>query len=110
MKMMLPKTRLHAFSFERIETMWSSFCWILHFINFNMVVNISVENNSETEILRQIELLTSGLDAFFLASSGAIVLFMHAGFACLESGSVRAKNTTNILIKNTADLCFGKTP
>ena len=73
-----------------------------------MVVNISVENNSETEILRRIELLTSGLDAFFLASSGAIVLFMHAGFACLESGSVRAKNTTNILMKNTADLCFGK--
>ena len=30
---------------------------------------------------------------------------MQAGFAFLEAGSVRSKNTTNILIKNTLDLC-----
>lgn len=32
-------------------------------------------------------------------------LVMQAGFAFLEAGSVRSKNTTNILIKNTLDLC-----
>ena len=30
---------------------------------------------------------------------------MQAGFAFLEAGSVRSKNTTNILIKNTLDFC-----
>ena len=30
---------------------------------------------------------------------------MQAGFAFLEAGSVRSKNTTNILLKNTLDLC-----
>jgi ammonia channel protein AmtB len=28
---------------------------------------------------------------------------IQAGFAFLEAGSVRAKNTTNILLKNTLD-------
>ena len=34
-----------------------------------------------------------------------LLLVMQAGFAFLEAGSVRSKNTTNILIKNTLDLC-----
>ena len=71
-----------------------------------MTDNITLKNNSEISV--ELELLTTGVDAFFLATSGSVVLFMHAGFACLESGSVRAKNATNILMKNWADLCFGK--
>ncbi len=35
------------------------------------------------------------------------MFFMQAGFALLEAGSIRAKNTKNILIKNSLDACLG---
>jgi len=35
----------------------------------------------------------------------ALVLFMQAGFAALESGATRSKNTINVAIKNLVDLC-----
>jgi Amt family ammonium transporter len=36
-----------------------------------------------------------------------LVFFMQCGFAMLEAGAVRAKNTKNILIKNLLDACLG---
>ena len=32
---------------------------------------------------------------------------MQCGFAFMEAGAVRSKNTVNILIKNWLDLCIG---
>jgi Amt family ammonium transporter len=43
-----------------------------------------------------------GLNNFLLLISGALVFWMHAGFAMLEAGLTRAKNVTNILAKNVA--------
>jgi ammonium transporter, Amt family len=37
----------------------------------------------------------------------ALVFIMHLGFAMVESGLTRAKNTTNILFKNTFIICCG---
>ncbi|WP_304639244.1 ammonium transporter [Pseudomonas sp.] len=42
------------------------------------------------------------LDTFYFLLCGALVMWMAAGFAMLESGLVRAKNTTEILTKNVA--------
>ena len=39
--------------------------------------------------------------------SAAMIFFMQAGFALLECGMVRAKNSTSILIKNLFDACVG---
>lgn len=42
------------------------------------------------------------LDTFYLLISGALVMWMAAGFSMLEAGLVRSKNTTEILTKNIA--------
>jgi Amt family ammonium transporter len=44
--------------------------------------------------------LQYALDTFYLLVCGALVMWMAAGFAMLESGLVRAKNTAEILTKN----------
>jgi len=44
--------------------------------------------------------LRFALDTFYFLISGAFVMWMAAGFAMLEAGLVRSKNTTEILTKN----------
>jgi Amt family ammonium transporter len=44
--------------------------------------------------------LSYALDTFYFLVMGALVMWMAAGFAMLEAGLVRAKNTTEILTKN----------
>jgi Amt family ammonium transporter len=46
--------------------------------------------------------LQYALDTFYFLMCGALVMWMAAGFAMLEAGLVRAKNTTEILTKNIA--------
>lgn len=47
------------------------------------------------------------LDVFFVLLSGYLVFLMQAGFAMLTAGSVRSKNTKNVLLKNVLDACVG---
>lgn len=46
--------------------------------------------------------ISYALDTFYLLVSGALVMWMAAGFSMLEAGLVRSKNTTEILTKNVA--------
>ena len=46
--------------------------------------------------------LQYALDTFYFLICGALVMWMAAGFAMLEAGLVRSKNTTEILTKNVA--------
>ncbi len=50
----------------------------------------------------QIFELQFAMDTFYFLVCGALVMWMAAGFAMLEAGLVRAKNTTEILTKNVA--------
>ncbi|GHV83040.1 ammonium transporter [Spirochaetia bacterium] len=48
-----------------------------------------------------------GLDTVWLFLGAALVFIMQAGFALVETGLTRAKNATNIIMKNLMDFCFG---
>ncbi len=54
------------------------------------------------EALNKLAELSYALDTFYFLMSGALVMWMAAGFAMLEAGLIRAKNTTEILTKNIA--------
>ena len=52
------------------------------------------------EALNGIKDLSYALDTFYFLITGALVMWMAAGFAMLEAGLVRSKNTAEILTKN----------
>mmetsp|Transcript_952 Transcript_952/g.2660 ORF Transcript_952/g.2660 Transcript_952/m.2660 type:complete len:531 (-) Transcript_952:159-1751(-) len=51
--------------------------------------------------------LKEGLNITFVLMSGYMVFMMQNGFAMLTAGSVRTKNTKNVLLKNLLDACVG---
>jgi Amt family ammonium transporter len=50
---------------------------------------------------------TFAVNNLWMMLAAGLVFIMHLGFACLESGMARAKNTTNILFKNVFIVCVG---
>jgi Amt family ammonium transporter len=51
--------------------------------------------------------LQIGLDNMWLLIAGFLVMFMQPGFALVEAGFTRSKNTSNILMKNFMDFAIG---
>ncbi len=47
------------------------------------------------------------IDFVWVLVSAAMVFLMQAGFAMVEGGFVRPKNTVNIMMKNVMDFCMG---
>ena len=56
----------------------------------------------ESETATGLASISYALDTFYFLIAGAFVMLMAAGFAMLEAGLVRAKNTAEILTKNIA--------
>ncbi|WP_430460098.1 ammonium transporter [Thalassolituus sp. LLYu03] len=46
-------------------------------------------------------------NSMWVVMTAALVFFMQAGFALLESGMSRAKNAVNVMMKNYMDVCLG---
>jgi Amt family ammonium transporter len=63
----------------------------------------------EVKVENQIFELQYAMDTFYFLVCGALVMWMAAGFAMLEAGLVRAKNTTEILTKNVALFAIAST-
>ena len=51
--------------------------------------------------------LTNGLNTVWMLLAAMLVFFMQPGFALVEAGFTRVKNTANILMKNFVDFMFG---
>ena len=52
-------------------------------------------------------LVNSEVFSVWFLAGAALVFWMQAGFAMVEAGFTRAKNTGNILMKNLMDFCIG---
>jgi len=51
--------------------------------------------------------LTVSIDTIWVLLAAFLVMFMQPGFAMVEAGFTRAKNTANILMKNFSDFAIG---
>ena len=49
----------------------------------------------------------SAVSTIWVLVGAALVFFMQAGFAMVETGFTRAKNAGNIIMKNLMDFCIG---
>ncbi|MFM1944355.1 MAG: hypothetical protein RI897_3337 [Verrucomicrobiota bacterium] len=85
-----------------------------------VVFGVSAWAADEAEVAAAVEAVAeevaaepTAADAIFTANnvwmmlSAALVFIMHLGFATVESGLTRSKNTVNILFKNTMIVCIG---
>ena len=54
-----------------------------------------------------LEAATSEIFGIWFLIGAALVFFMQAGFAMVETGFTRAKNAGNIIMKNLMDFCIG---
>lgn len=57
--------------------------------------------------MEELRALTTNVDIGWTLVGAALVFFMQAGFAMVETGLTRAKNAGNIVMKNLMDFCIG---
>ncbi|TCB49898.1 ammonium transporter [Acinetobacter sp. ANC 4779] len=75
--------------------------WLLSVFSLPVFASESATNTAHLQEIRL------SLDSVWVVMGGILVFFMQAGFAMVESGSVRSKNTVNVLMKNYMDACLG---
>ena len=57
--------------------------------------------------MEELRALATNVDIGWTLVGAALVFFMQAGFAMVETGLTRAKNDGNIVMKNLMDFCIG---
>ena len=60
-----------------------------------------------TKVIQQIAEVEGSIWSVWFLAGAALVFWMQAGFAMVEAGFTRAKNTGNIIMKNLMDFCIG---
>ena len=62
---------------------------------------------TEAETAAKLDQIQTNLNIVWTCLAAFLVFFMQAGFAMVESGFTRAKNTVNIMMKNLMDFSIG---
>lgn len=65
------------------------------------------EATATADTAQNISELASGLNTVWMLLAAMLVFFMQPGFALVEAGFTRTKNTANILMKNFVDFMLG---
>lgn len=77
--------------------------WVVGLLFLPIVLQAQeVDTLSET-----VSELSTGLNTVWMLLAAMLVFFMQPGFALVEAGFTRTKNTANILMKNLVDFMFG---
>ena len=79
---------------------WSSVLFVL------FLSSLSLANDGTTETVSAGDVLFTVNNTWMIVAT-FLVFIMHLGFATLETGLTRAKNTVNILFKNTLIVAIG---
>ena len=72
--------------------------------NISEMTVSSVQASDLSDSLAQV---STGLDTVWMLRAARLVFFMQPGFAMVEAGFARCKNTANILMKNLVDFMVG---
>jgi Amt family ammonium transporter len=83
--------------------------WKFYILGFATLMAFSVNQAfaQDTAPAPEPALPQSVANIIWLCLCAFLVFFMQAGFAMVESGLTRAKNSVNIMMKNLLDFCFG---
>lgn len=81
---------------------WTSLVTVLLAVDSVVAQKPTLADLAETQTT-----IATAADVVFVLFSGYLVFLMQAGFAMLTAGSVRTKNTKNVLLKNVLDACVG---
>lgn len=77
--------------------------------NSNLNIQESLEKLSleNQNLKKELTSFQTDVNNLWMMIAGFLVFFMQAGFALVEAGFTRAKNTVNILMKNISDFSIG---
>ena len=105
------RTTIDNFFYEETVKKKTALFYLAAMAAFAIVPNFGFGQEEAAASTGAVEVIEN--DAAFLVNNlwimiaGMLVFIMHLGFATLESGLTRSKNTVNILFKNTMIVCLG---
>ena len=79
----------------------------LFLLLFPLITTAQTSVPEEVSNADKIAELSTGLNTVWMLRAAVLVFFMQPGFALVEAGFTRSKNTANILMKNLVDFMVG---